>query len=45
LDDNTIKVTVAVDGAAAGKDTIDYDVYIWPYAEPYPTTEHYDITI
>ena len=45
LDDNTTKVTVAVDGAVAGADTIDYDVYVWTYANPYATLEHYDVTI
>ena len=45
LDDNTTKVTVAIDGATAGADTIDYDVYVWTYADPYASLEHYDVTI
>jgi len=45
LDDNTTKVTVAVDGAVVGADTIDYDVYVWTYANPYAALEHYDVTI
>lgn len=45
LDENTTKVTVAVDGAVTGADTIDYDVYIWTYAEPYKNEEHYDVII
>lgn len=45
LDENTTKVTVAVDGAVAGADTIDYDVYVWTYADPYKSEEHYDVTI
>ena len=24
---------------------IDYDVYVWTYANPYATLEHYDVTI
>lgn len=45
LDENTTKVTVAVDGATAGADTIDYDVYVWTYANAYSALEHYDVTI
>lgn len=45
LDENTTKVTVAVDGATEGADTINYDVYVWTYANAYATAEHYDVTI
>lgn len=45
LDENTTKYTVSVSGATAGADMINYNVYVWTYAEPYAANEHYDVTI
>ena len=45
LDENTTKYTVSISGATAGADMIDYNVYVWSYANEYPVTEHYDVTI
>lgn len=45
LDSNTVKYTVSIDGAVAGKDAIDYTVYVWSYANPYASLEHYDVTV
>ena len=45
LDENTTKYTISISGATANSDMIDYNVYVWSYAKPYPATEHYDVTI
>lgn len=45
LDENTQKYTISISGATANADMIDYNVYVWTYAKPYSTNDHYDVII